>query len=625
VVVTSRGQLTGLVATGEARLLTVGLLTEPEARELLAGRLGTGRVEAKPEAVDELIRLCVRLPLALAITAARAAARPGHPLWALAAELRTAGRRLDALDAGEPAASVPAVFSWSYDQLSPAAARMFRLLGLHPGPDITAAAAASLADVELPQARQLLAELAGAHLCAEHDVGRYAFHDLLRAYAAEQARTLDSGPDRHAAVGRVLDHYLTTAYAAALLVNPSRKSLSIPPPQPGVTAEQLADEKQALAWFRAEHHVLLAAATLAAESGFDGQAWQLPWAMEDYLDSRGDWHELAAIQRSALDAATRLRDVGGQAAAHRAMAAAHTQLGRYELAHAHLADSLELYRRLGDRAGEARVHLTTAWVCDFQERHADALGHCEQALGLFEALGDQVGQARALASIGWCHAHLGWPQQARTFCRRALDLLGGSFTPVSADADPVAAGQLIDPCRPGVLVLNAGATPLPRPVQYHTWESFSRNWEVDVQHVFHLTREALLAPLLPGSTVITLSGGYAGAKAATRSLTAYAAEESSRDKLGTRFVSRLPQLTPATDLGAAYVKAYAARQDGGPGGTAGRAGGAPLTPEQAGQAIAELAADPSYQENASCSPPRAFARWPEPMPDQTPQNKEQQS
>ena len=423
VVVTSRGQLTGLVATGEARLLTVGLLARSEARELLAGRLDTARVEAEPEAVDELISLCARLPLALAITAARAAARPGHPLWALAAELRTAGRRLDALDAGEPAASVRTVFSWSYDQLSPAAARMFRLLGLHPGPDITAAAAASLAGVELPQACQLLAELADAHLCAEHDVGRYAFHDLLRVYAAEQARTFDSAPDRHAAVGRVLDHYLTAAYVAAVLVNPSRKSLSIPPPQAGVTAEQLADEKQALAWFRAEHHVLLAAATLAAESGFHRQAWQLPWAIGDYLDSQGDWHELAAIQRSALDAATRLRDVGGQAAARRAMAAAQTQLGRYELAHAHLADSLQLYRRLGDRAGEARVHLTTAWVCDFQERYADVLGHCEQALGLFEALGDQVGQARALASIGWCHAHLGRPQQARTFCRRALYLL----------------------------------------------------------------------------------------------------------------------------------------------------------------------------------------------------------
>ena len=150
--------------------------------------------------------------------------------------------------------------------------------------------------------------------------------------------------------------------------------------------------------------------------------------------------------------------------------------------------------------------------------------------------------------------------------------LGGSFTAVSADAaDSDVAGKLIDAYRPAILVLNAGATPLPRPIQHHTWQTFSRNWEVDVQHAFHWTREALLAPLEPGSIVITLSsgaalrgsplsGGYAGAKAAIRWLTAYAAEESGREGLGIRFVSLLPQLTPATALGGMYVAAYTARQ-----------------------------------------------------------------
>src|SRR5580658_8808564 len=158
--------------------------------------------------------------------------------------------------------------------------------------------------------------------------------------------------------------------------------------------------------------------------------------------------------------------------------------------------------------------------------------------------------------------------------------LGGSFTPVPGDAaDPMVAGALIDKYRPGVLVLNAGATPLPRPVQHHTWETFSRNWDVDVAHVFHWTREALLAPLAPGSTVVTLSsgaalfgsplsGGYAGAKAAIRFLTAYAAEESRREELGIRFVSLLPQLTPATALGAVFAAAYSARE-----GDAARTGG----------------------------------------------------
>lgn len=180
--------------------------------------------------------------------------------------------------------------------------------------------------------------------------------------------------------------------------------------------------------------------------------------------------------------------------------------------------------------------------------------------------------------------------------------LGGAFTPVAADAaDPVVAGQLIDAYRPGLLVLNAGAAPLARPIQQHTWQTFSRNWEVDVQHAFHWTREALLAPLAPGSTVIALSsgaalrgsplsGGYAGAKATVRFITAYAASESERDGLGIRFVSVLPQLTPATGLGAAAVAAYAAREGLEVAEYNERAGTA-LTADQVGQAIVDLAAD----------------------------------
>jgi NAD(P)-dependent dehydrogenase (short-subunit alcohol dehydrogenase family) len=185
--------------------------------------------------------------------------------------------------------------------------------------------------------------------------------------------------------------------------------------------------------------------------------------------------------------------------------------------------------------------------------------------------------------------------------------LGDSFIAVSADAaDPMVAGRLVDAYRPAILVLNAGATPLPRPIQQHTWQTFSRNWDTDVQHVFHWTREALLAPLAPGSTVITLSsgaalfgsplsGGYAGAKAAIRFLTGYAAEESARARLGIRFVSLLPQLTPATALGAVFAAAYAAR-DGAD--AAARPGGPALTPKQAGQAITGLVTGPGPDQDA---------------------------
>ncbi|GAA0659940.1 SDR family oxidoreductase [Kitasatospora atroaurantiaca] len=187
--------------------------------------------------------------------------------------------------------------------------------------------------------------------------------------------------------------------------------------------------------------------------------------------------------------------------------------------------------------------------------------------------------------------------------------LGDTFTPVVADVtDPVVAGRLIDRYRPRTLVLNAGASPLSRPIHRHTWETFSRNWEVDVKHAFHWIREALLAPLAPGSTVIAfssgaalngspISGGYAGAKAAIRFVAAYAGEESQREGLGIRFVSVLPKLTPATGLGEAAVAAYAAR-----------AGvdiptfldrlGTTLTPEQVGKAVLDLAADPGHDRAA---------------------------
>ncbi len=178
--------------------------------------------------------------------------------------------------------------------------------------------------------------------------------------------------------------------------------------------------------------------------------------------------------------------------------------------------------------------------------------------------------------------------------------LGGTFTPVAADAaDPVLAGQLLDKYRPRTLVLNAGAAPLPRPVHRHTWQTFSRNWDVDVQHVFNWTREALLLPLEPGSAVIAissgaavngspLSGGYAGAKATIRFIASYAAGESGRNTLGIRFTSVLPQLTPETDLGAAGVAAYAARQGTGIPAFLDRLGPA-LTPEQVSTAIIDIA------------------------------------
>ncbi|HEV3066203.1 MAG TPA: SDR family oxidoreductase [Streptosporangiaceae bacterium] len=187
--------------------------------------------------------------------------------------------------------------------------------------------------------------------------------------------------------------------------------------------------------------------------------------------------------------------------------------------------------------------------------------------------------------------------------------LGDGFTPVAADAaDPVVAGHLIDTYRPRVLVLAAGVPPLSRPLHHHTWETFSSNWHTDVRQVFHWSREALLRPLEEGSVVIAfssgaalrgspLSGGYAGAKATIRFMAAYAADESERAGLGIRFISVLPQLTPATELGAAAVAAYAQRAGQDLASYTENMGPA-LTPEHAGKAIVDLIEAPAPGEGA---------------------------
>jgi tetratricopeptide (TPR) repeat protein len=423
VLITSRSQLTGLAAADGARLLTLDLLSHHEAVQLLTARTGDDRAAAEPAAVDEIARLCAHLPLALAVTAARAATRPRFPLTGLAAELRDAAGRLDALDAGEAAASVTAAFSWSCTQLSPAAARMFRLLGVHPGPDITIPAAASLAATGQPEARRLLRELARDCLITEHAPGRYAFHDLLRAYAARQAQDRESPHDRAAAASRALDHYLHTAARAAALLRPAHEQFALAPSRPGTCPERPAGHRQALAWFQAEHQVLLAAVTLAAETGADRHAWQLPSAMKAYLHLRGDPQARVTIMASAVAAATRLGDAPGQAMSLRCLGNACTDTGDYDQARAHLEHCLLLYQRLGDRTGQGWAQRSLGVLDGYQGRYADALVHTEQGLRLFQATGHEALEAEMLNGVAWSHALMGDYQQARASCEQSLALI----------------------------------------------------------------------------------------------------------------------------------------------------------------------------------------------------------
>lgn len=420
VLVTSRSQLTGLVAADGAHPLSLELLTGDDARLLLSRRLGAGRVAAEPVAVAEIIARCAGLPLALALTAARAAVRPAVPLRLLADELHDSQRRWHALTDDDPASDVRTVLSWSYQALTPAAARLFRLLGQHPGQDTDAHAAASLAGLPAEAARPLLAELTQASLLVEHVPGRYAFHDLLRDYAAHLTGAIDPDEDRDAATRRVLDHYLHSAYTAALLPVPALDPPALTPPRPGVTPERHTDQKQAMCWFTAEYRVLLAAIGHAAAAGYDTHAWQLAWTVSAFLDRQGHWHDYAAVSSAAVAAADRLADPAVQGWARRTLARAYTRLNRFDDADAQLQDALTLYIQSADLTGQADTHdyLSLLW---WRRNGLEAsLEHARKFLDLSRAVGHPGRLARALNGVGWVQALLGDHQSALVSCGQAL-------------------------------------------------------------------------------------------------------------------------------------------------------------------------------------------------------------
>ena len=419
ILVTSRNQLTSLVADGSHHI-SLDRLSAAECHELLSARLGADRVAAEPEATAEIIVRCAGLPLALAIAAARAATRPAHSLQTLVTDLR--GGQLAALDAGDgPATDIRAVFSLSYRTLTSGAAQLFRYLGMHSGPDITASAAASLAGQPAARVCRCLDELLRAHLISEHIPGRFVLHDLVRAYAREQAWQIDSESERRAAIYRVLDHYIQSAQAADSLLEPGQELIIPAIEQPGVTAETPADHGQALAWFSAEHAVLLAAID-AGDPTCDTRICQLAWLFWTFLDRQGFWHDQAKTQRAALAAATRLGNAQLQAHAHRNLARACAQLGGLDEAKAHLQRALDQYGQAGDLAGQGVAYLNLAIVCGQQGHDAEALANSERALDLYRSAGHQRGQARAQNNIGWYNAQLGNFQHALAACEQAVEL-----------------------------------------------------------------------------------------------------------------------------------------------------------------------------------------------------------
>ncbi|MFV2102371.1 BTAD domain-containing putative transcriptional regulator [Micromonospora sp. LOL_024] len=418
VVVTSRDQLSTLVAAEGARLLTLDVLTDTESMHLLRNRVDADRLDAEPTAVAEMIEAAGRLPLALSIVAARVAIRPTFPLDAIAAELRPPGTRLEVLADGD----VRRVFSWSYQALGPDAARLFRLLGLHPGPELSGAAAAALLGWPRAAVTPVVRELTRLHLLTEHHPDRYAFHDLLRSYAAELAQQADQA-EGHQAHRRLYDHYLHSAYPAARLVQPQWTPVTPSPALAGNIHVPLGDQDAALVWFAAERHVLLRVIRQAAVTGFDGYAWQLAWALTTFLAPRGLWQDQLAAQQAALDAAERLGDLDAQAIANRLLGRAASRLGQHDAAGERLLRAISLYEQLGDQGGLAQTLHNYTEHCFLLGRRDEALTHAREALRLCRLAGNRAGEGRALNAIGYIHAVEGDYAQAIADCTAALTQL----------------------------------------------------------------------------------------------------------------------------------------------------------------------------------------------------------
>ncbi len=422
VVVTSRSQMVGLVAAEAACQLSLDVLGDAEAAELLTGRLGRERTTAEPSALAELIALCAGLPIALVIVAARTIAQQHQRLDVLAAELRGAKSRLDALTTGDLATDVRSVFSWSYLSLSAPAARLFRLAGLQPGPSLSAEAAASLAGLPLPAASQGLRELVSAHLIDEHAPGRFALHDLLREYAEECAESTGTQASRRAAIQRLLDHYLHTALAAGKLVEPQQARVVPARSVRGVTLRRFADRRAAVNWFETEHLALLAAITQAADLGLDLHACQLAVTLTGVLDQSACWDDLAASSTTALAAAQHAGHREAEAYAERSLGGAFARLGRYADAHVHLQRCLDRFTELKNIDGQARAHLNLACLLHLMDDCEQALSHAHRARELFENLQQEAGLSAALNTAGWLEARLGDTELGLAYCQQALAL-----------------------------------------------------------------------------------------------------------------------------------------------------------------------------------------------------------
>jgi DNA-binding SARP family transcriptional activator len=421
VLVTSRSRLPGLIARDGAAPVTIGPLPGSEAVALLRNILRDDRVDAEPEAATAIAARCVGLPLALRVAAERAAHRPQRALSALAHELAAEQHRLDMLSVGDDeSATVRSVFSWSYRNLAPDTARMFRFLGLHPGPDISVPAAAALADRTARDVTRLMEALAGVHLLEENAPGRYGCHSLLRAYAAERAAADETAAEQAAALGRVLTWYLHTADAADQVLTPARRHVELPPPPPGCEPLAFTDYASALAWCDTEHANLVAGIGAAADHGADEIAWKTLVALMSYFEVRKPWSDWIQAAQTGVDAARRTGDIHAEAWTLSALCTPYRSLGRLDEALRCLERALVIRRQTGDSHAEGATLNNIGSVYGDFGKLEQARAWFQRAVDVAIRIGNRHGESIALVNLGETHHLLGEDRKAARCYQRAL-------------------------------------------------------------------------------------------------------------------------------------------------------------------------------------------------------------
>jgi tetratricopeptide (TPR) repeat protein/transcriptional regulator with XRE-family HTH domain len=419
-VVTSRDALAGLVAADGARRLELDVLPPADALALLRALIGD-RADEDPGAAAELTGLCARLPLALRIAAELAVARRSVPLADLVAELTVS--RLDALDAGDDRADVRAVISWSYRHLPDDVAAAFALAGLHPGEDLDAHAAAALTGTTVGQARRVLGRLHRASLLHAAGNGRYGLHDLLRAYAREQATARDADGACHQALTRLFDYYLAAAAAAMDILYPAEARLRPPAPASAAAGPAMTAEADARAWLDTERANLVAVAAHCAGHDWPAHAAGLARTLFRYLMNGSHLPDAHTIYRHALQAARRSGDLAAEADALNGLGGIGVMKGWFRDAAGHYQAALERYRQCGDAAGQARALGNLGTTEYHQHNHQSAAGYYRQAVDAYHDAGDGLSAARALADLATAETELGAHDQAADHLGRAVPVL----------------------------------------------------------------------------------------------------------------------------------------------------------------------------------------------------------